>query len=48
MQCPPTRPGLNGKKFHLVPAASRTDSVSMSNLLKISANSFIRAIFTSL
>ena len=21
MQCPPTRPGLNGRKFHLVPAA---------------------------
>ena len=21
MQCPPTRPGLNGRKFHLLPAA---------------------------
>ena len=48
MQCPPTKPGLKGRKFHLVPAASNIDSVSISNLLKIIASSLIRAIFTSL
>jgi hypothetical protein len=48
MQCPPTRPGLNGRKFHFVAAASNTASVSIFNLLKIRANSLIRAIFTSL
>ena len=26
MQWPPTRPGRNGRKFHLVPAASSTSS----------------------
>ena len=25
MQCPPTSPGKNGRKFHLVPAASSMD-----------------------
>ena len=44
MQWPPTKPGTNGRKFHFVPAASSTDSVSISNLLKNLANSFIRAI----
>ena len=29
MQCPPTKPGLKGKKFHLLPAASSTSTVSM-------------------
>ena len=48
MQCPPTRPGLNGKKFHFVAAASKTDLVLIFNLLKIIENSFTRAIFTSL
>ena len=47
MQCPPTRPGLNGKKFHLLPAASRTSIVSMSNLSKITDSSLIKAIFKS-
>ena len=48
MQCPPTRPGVNGRKFHFVPAASNTDWVSIVNLSKIIASSLMRAIFTSL
>jgi hypothetical protein len=48
MQCPPTSPGRNGKKFHLVPAASNNDSVSIPSLLKIRESSLIRAIFKSL
>ena len=47
MQCPPTRPGRNGRKFHLVPAASSTSSVSMPRRLKISASSLISAMLTS-
>ncbi|MNL44757.1 hypothetical protein D3C87_1673520 [compost metagenome] len=47
MQWPPTRPGLKGRKFHFVPAASSTSSVSMSSRWKIRLNSFISAIFTS-
>ena len=47
MQCPPTNPGLKGKKFHLVPAASKTACVSISNKLKIFANSFTKAILIS-
>ena len=43
MQCPPTKPGLNGRKFHLVPAASKTSSVSIWSLLKIKESSFIVA-----
>jgi len=48
MQWPPTRPGLKGIKFHLVAAASRTDSVSMPSLLKMIDSSLISAMFTSL
>ena len=48
MQWPPTKPGLNGKKFHLVSAALRTASESIPNLLNIIESSLIRAIFTSL
>lgn len=44
MQCP----GLNGKKFHFVPAAFSTSFVLMPSLLKIIANSFTNAIFISL
>ncbi|MNT47901.1 hypothetical protein D3C72_1846530 [compost metagenome] len=47
MQWPPTRPGRNGRKFHLVPAACSTASVSMPILLKIRASSLISAMFTS-
>ena len=32
MQWPPTRPGLNGRKFHLVPAASSTLMVSIFSI----------------
>ena len=35
MQCPPTRPGLKSKKFHLVLAALRTWFVSIFNFEKI-------------
>ena len=47
MQWPPTRPGRNGRKFHLVPAAISTSSVSMPRRLKISASSLISAMLTS-
>ena len=47
MQCPPTKPGRKGKKFHLLPAASKTSSVSIPKRLKIKANSLIKAILTS-
>ena len=47
MQCPPTKPGLNFKKFHFVPAASKTSCVSISSLSKMIESSFIRAIFIS-
>ena len=47
MQWPPTRPGRNGRKFHLVPAAASTASVSMPMRLKMMANSLIRAMFRS-
>jgi hypothetical protein len=39
--------GRNGRKFHFVPAASSTSSVSMPILLKISASSFISAMLRS-
>ncbi len=48
MQCPPTNPGLNFKKFHFVPAASNTSNVSIPSLSKIKASSFTKAIFISL
>ena len=47
MQCPPTRPGRNGRKFHLVPAASSTSSVSMPSRSKMIASSFISAMLRS-
>ncbi len=47
MQCPPTRPGRNGRKFHLVPAARSTSSVSMPSLWNSRLSSFISAMLTS-
>jgi len=47
MQCPPTRPGSKVKKFHFVPAASKTSLVSIPSLSKIIESSFISAIFKS-
>ncbi len=47
MQWPPTRPGRNGRKFHLLPAASNTSSVSIPRRLKSSASSLMSAMFTS-
>ena len=47
MQCPPTNPGLNGKKFHLVLAAANTSWVSMPIRSKINANSFTNEILIS-
>ena len=47
MQCPPTNPGLKGKKFHLVPAAANTSCVSISIKWNILANSFTKAILIS-
>ena len=47
MQWPPTSPGRNGRKFHLVPAASSTSSVSMPILWKMSDSSFISAMLRS-
>lgn len=48
MQCPPTNPGSNLRKFHFVPAASNTAFVSIPILLKIIDSSFISAMFKSL
>ena len=47
MQWPPTKPGLKFKKFHLVPAASKTSDVSMPIRSNIKANSFTKEILTS-
>ena len=47
MQCPPTKPGLKGRKFHLVLAASKTAWVSIFIKLNILANSFTKAILIS-
>ena len=47
MQCPPTMPGRKGKKFHLLPAASRTSKVSIPSLPKITDSSLTNAIFRS-
>ena len=47
MQCPPTSPGVNLIKFHLVPAASKTALVSISNNRKILESSFTKAILIS-
>ena len=47
MQCPPTKPGVNGMKFHLLFAASKTALVSIFNLLKSIDSSLIKAIFKS-
>ena len=47
MQCPPTSPGRNFRKFHFVPAASSTSPVSMPIRWKILASSFTKAMFRS-
>ena len=47
MQCPPTRPGRNGRKFHLVRAAASTASVSIPMRWKIIASSLTRAMLRS-
>ena len=47
MQWPPTSPGLNGRKFHLVEAASSTSCVSMPILVNILDSSFTNAILIS-
>ena len=47
MQWPPTSPGLNLRKFHLLPAACSTSCVSISNFSKRIASSFTRAMFRS-
>ena len=47
MQWPPTSPGRKGRKFHLLPAAFSTSSVSMPRRLKMSASSLMRAMLTS-
>ena len=48
MQCPPTSPGLNGRKFHLVLAASRTSFVFMPRAEKIEVSSLMKAMLISL
>ena len=47
MQWPPTSPGRKFRKFHLVPAAWSTSSVSMPSRWKISDSSFISAMLRS-
>ena len=48
MQWPPTKPGLKSKKFHFDLAAFSTSEVLIFILSNIIANSFIKAILTSL
>ena len=48
MQWPPTRPGSNGKKFHLVLAALKISKKFIFNFLNIIESSLIKAIFRSL
>ncbi len=47
MQCPPTRPGSKGRKFHLVRAAASTSQIDKSILPKICATSFMKAMLMS-
>ena len=47
MQCPPTNPGLKGRKFHFVAAAAKTSCVSISILVNILDSSFTNAILMS-
>ena len=47
MQCPPTSPGPNGRKFHLVRAAASTSQIDRSIRAKICEISFIKAILMS-
>ena len=47
MQWPPTRPGSNGRKFHLVRAASSTSQTDTPTLRQICATSFMKAMLMS-
>ena len=47
MQWPPTRPGVNRRKFHFVPAAASTSRVGMPSRSKMIASSFISAMLRS-
>ena len=47
MQWPPTSPGSNGRKFHLVRAASSTSQTETSMREKICAISFMKAMLMS-
>lgn len=47
MQCPPTRPGAKGRKFHLVRAAASTSHTDRSIFEKICAISFMKAMLIS-
>src|SRR5262249_32764172 len=47
MQCPPTRPGVKLRKFHLVAAAESTSFVSMSSAWKMAESSFMNAMLRS-
>ena len=47
MQWPPTSPGENLRKFHLVPAASRTSRVEIFMASQMIAISFISAMLRS-
>ncbi len=47
MQWPPTSPGRKGRKFHFVPAAFSTSSVSMPMRWKMSDSSLTSAMLRS-
>ena len=47
MQWPPTRPGRKPRKFHLVPAAFSTSTVSMPIFSKMMASSLTKAMLRS-
>ncbi len=47
MQCPPTSPGSNGRKFHFVRAAASTSHIDTPIRENICAASFIKAMLMS-
>lgn len=47
MQCPPTSPGSNPRKFHLVRAAASTSQTDTPIRAMICATSFMKAMLMS-
>ena len=47
MQCPPTSPGSNGRKFHFVRDAASTSQMDTPTFEKICVTSFMKAMLMS-